>query len=60
VLLTAAGHDYFFPVKAEQKTARAYRADFKLYEDMGHNLMTENGWDTVAEDILSWLKKKVT
>ncbi len=59
VLLLAAGHDYFFPVKVEQRTAKVYRADFKLYEGMGHNLMTENGWDKVAGDILSWLKKKV-
>lgn len=59
VLLLASGHDYFFPVKNERKTAKAYNAAFRLYEDMGHNLMTETGWEKVADDIFKWLKKKV-
>jgi alpha-beta hydrolase superfamily lysophospholipase len=59
VLVLAAEHDYFFPVSTEMKTARAYRGDFILYPDMGHNLMTEEGWETVAEDIFSWLKKRI-
>ncbi|MBN1573863.1 MAG: alpha/beta hydrolase [Deltaproteobacteria bacterium] len=59
VLLLASGHDYFFPPRNERRTARAYKADFKLYKDIGHNLMTENGWEDVAGDILEWLKKKV-
>ena len=59
VLLLASGHDYFFPVKNERKTARAYGADSILYEDMGHNLMSEDGWEKVAGDILEWLKKRI-
>ena len=59
VLLLASGHDYFFPVRAEKRTAKAYGADFILYEDMGHNLMTETGWEDVAADILKWLNEKV-
>jgi alpha-beta hydrolase superfamily lysophospholipase len=59
VLLLASGHDYFFPEKAERRTARAYRADFKLYPDMGHNLMVEEGWEKVAGDIFTWLKSHV-
>jgi pimeloyl-ACP methyl ester carboxylesterase len=59
VMLVASGHDYFFPPRNERRTARAYGADFKLYTDMGHNLMTEKGWENVAGDILEWLKKKV-
>jgi alpha-beta hydrolase superfamily lysophospholipase len=59
-LLLAAGHDYFFPEKAERRTAQAYRSDFKLYPDMGHNLMVEQGWETVAGDIFDWLQTRVT
>jgi pimeloyl-ACP methyl ester carboxylesterase len=59
VLLLASGHDYFFPERCEKKTARAYQADFIRYGDMGHNLMVEKGWEKVAGDILSWLKKRV-
>jgi len=60
MLLLASGHDYFFPERAERRTARAYRADFKLYDDMGHNLMVEDGWETVAGDIFNWLSSRVT
>lgn len=59
-LVLASGHDYFFPERAERRTARAYRADFKLYPDMGHNLMVEQGWEKVAGDIFEWLKSRVT
>jgi alpha-beta hydrolase superfamily lysophospholipase len=59
VLVLASGHDYFFPERAERRTARAYRADFKLYEDMGHNLMVEKGWEKVASDIFDWLQTRV-
>lgn len=60
ILLLASGHDYFFPERAERRTARAYRADFTLYRDMGHNLMVEPGWEGVAGDIFEWLKARVT
>jgi alpha-beta hydrolase superfamily lysophospholipase len=59
VLLLASGHDYFFPERNERHTARAYTADFRLYADMGHNLMVEDGWETVAKDIVSWLSARV-
>jgi pimeloyl-ACP methyl ester carboxylesterase len=59
ILLLASGHDYFFPERNERKTAKAYNASFRLYEDMGHNLMTETGWEKVADDIYDWLRKKV-
>jgi pimeloyl-ACP methyl ester carboxylesterase len=59
VLLLASGHDYFFPEKNERRTAKAYKADFRLYADMGHNLMVEDGWEKVAKDIASWLSARV-
>lgn len=60
VLVTAAEYDYFFPVKAQERTARAYRGDYRLYTGMGHNLMTENGWQRVAGDIHDWLIERVS
>ena len=59
VLVTAAEHDYFFPIKTQKRTARAYRGDYRLYKDMGHNLMVENGWEHVAGDIHDWLVEQV-
>jgi alpha-beta hydrolase superfamily lysophospholipase len=59
VLVTAAEHDYFFPAKAEERTAQVYGGDYRLYRGMGHNLMMENGWEDVAEDIHNWLAEQV-
>jgi alpha-beta hydrolase superfamily lysophospholipase len=58
-LLLASGHDYFFPERNERRTARVYGAEFKIYRDMGHNLMIEQGWEKVAGDIFDWLKNRV-
>ena len=60
VLVTAAEHDYFFPVRTQVRTARAYRGDYRLYPGMGHNLMTENGWEDVGTDIHDWLVERVS
>lgn len=37
-------------------TARAYRTDAELFPKMGHMMMTEPGWVTVAERIRIWLE----
>lgn len=36
-------------------TARAYRTEATLFPGMGHNMMLEPGWETVASHIDSWL-----
>ncbi|MBN1881580.1 MAG: alpha/beta hydrolase [Deltaproteobacteria bacterium] len=59
VLVTAAEHDYFFPIRTQERTARAYRGDYRMYRGMGHNLMTENGWERVADDIHDWLVERI-
>jgi len=56
VLVTAAEHDYFFPARTQERTARAYRGEYRYYAGMGHNLMTEDGWENVAGDIHDWLQ----
>ena len=55
VLVLAAEHDYFFPARTQERTARAYRGEYRMYKGMGHNLMTENGWEKVAGDIHDWM-----
>jgi len=55
VLVAAAEHDYFFPMKGQERTALAYKGEYRLYEGMGHNLMMEDGWEKVAGDIHNWL-----
>lgn len=36
-------------------TARAYRTEPVFFADMGHNMMLEPGWESVAERIADWL-----
>jgi pimeloyl-ACP methyl ester carboxylesterase len=36
-------------------TARAYRTEAEFFPDMGHSMMLEPGWATVAERIHTWL-----
>ncbi len=36
-------------------TARAYGTKAEFFPDMGHNMMLEPGWESVAERIDSWL-----
>jgi pimeloyl-ACP methyl ester carboxylesterase len=38
-----------------RSTASAYGAHQVLFENMGHNMMLEPGWQTVAERIRAWL-----
>ncbi len=52
MLLLASGHDYFFPERNERRTAKVYGADFKIYPDMGHNLMIEQGWEASCRGYL--------
>ncbi len=39
-------------------TARAYRTEPEFFADMGHNMMLEPGWATVAERIDGWLSDR--
>jgi hypothetical protein len=50
-----AEHDACFSQDEVRKTARAYGTEAEFFRDMGHNMMLEPGWQTVAERIDSWL-----
>jgi alpha-beta hydrolase superfamily lysophospholipase len=55
VLVLGATLDACVTATEVQDTARAYRTDAVIFDGMGHNMMLEPGWDTVAECIDSWL-----
>ena len=40
------------------ETARAYGAQCHMFEGMGHNLMLEPSWQTVATFIVNWLNQE--
>lgn len=58
LLVLAAENDRVFSVPEQHKTARAYGTEAILYPHMAHDMMLENGWRNVADQILSWLKSR--
>lgn len=53
-LLLAARQDNVFTLKEEEATARAYNAQYEVF-DMAHDMMLEPGWQSVADCIITWL-----
>jgi pimeloyl-ACP methyl ester carboxylesterase len=56
ILVIGAENDALIAPKKIEKTARAYKADFKVFNGMAHDLMLERGWKQVAEYMAEWLK----
>jgi pimeloyl-ACP methyl ester carboxylesterase len=60
VLVVAAGCDAIIPVPETQSTAKAYGAEYVLFEDQGHSLMVERRWQEVAAEIRAWFERVQT
>ena len=61
LLTIAASRDRLVPAPLVRLTARKYEAiggDFKEYENHGHWLYAEPGWEQPAADILAWVEAK--
>ncbi|TRW77847.1 lysophospholipase [Mycolicibacterium sp. 018/SC-01/001] len=55
VLVLGAALDSAITLDEVTATARAYRTQPEIFPDMGHNMMLEPGWASVAERIDAWL-----
>lgn len=55
LLVLGADQDGAHTRKEVEATARAYGTEAEFFPDMGHNMMLEPGWESVAERIHSWL-----
>lgn len=55
MLVLGAEHDAIVTQRQIQRTAAVYGADMEIFPGMGHDMMLEPGWRTVAERIHSWL-----
>jgi pimeloyl-ACP methyl ester carboxylesterase len=60
LLVLGAEHDVCFTQREVRDTARAYGTEAEIFSDMGHNMMLEPGWDTVARRIHTWLEMLAT
>ena len=55
LLVVGALDDGAITPKEVRATARAYRTEAEFFANMGHDMMLEPGWATVAERIHTWL-----
>ncbi len=60
LLVLGGERDAIFPPHDIHATAQAYGITATIYPQMAHNLMTEQGWEQVAQDILNWLGDKLS
>jgi alpha-beta hydrolase superfamily lysophospholipase len=58
LLVLGAALDACITTAEVRDTARAYGTSAEIFDAMGHNMMLEPGWETVAERIDSWLTER--
>ncbi len=54
ILVLGGEKDVIFTVPEVQKTAKAYGTEAIIFPGMAHNLMSEPGWEKVADRIMQW------
>jgi len=61
LLITGGEKDHIAPPVLGQASAKKYKTsvvtEFKLFEDRGHSLILDHGWQEVAEFGASWLNR---
>jgi pimeloyl-ACP methyl ester carboxylesterase len=63
LLLIAGGKDHTVPAAITTSTRKLYHkspaiTDFREFEDRGHSLTIDHGWQEVAQYALDWLKQR--
>ncbi len=58
MLVLGAANDTVFRPSEVEATARAYHTQAIIFPNMGHGMMLEDGWESVAGRIVSWLNEK--
>jgi len=58
MLILGASHDALIPPDQVHMTATTYARRAEIFPDMGHGLMLERGWETVAARIADWLEER--
>lgn len=57
MLVLGAENDYLVRPHQVKKTAKVYNADSFIFPKMGHDMMLDADWETVAAKITDWLNK---
>lgn len=58
MLVLGGGRDTIFTRKEVEATGRAYSTQAKIFPNMAHDLMLDDGWEDVANRILEWLEEQ--
>lgn len=54
------GHlDAILPLKVHRRVAEMFGAEVAEYPEMSHHTFSEEGWEKVADELLSWLADRV-
>jgi pimeloyl-ACP methyl ester carboxylesterase len=56
VFVAGGVDDRIISTRLVRTTARHYRVDARLYDDHGHWLLEEPGWERLADDVVEWLE----
>jgi len=56
VLVLGAEHDVLVPPSQAEQIARAYGTEAEIFPEMGHAMMLEADWKTVADRVIEWLR----
>ena len=59
LLVVGAQDDAILAPQTMEKTARAFKADYRIFPNTAHDMMLERGWQQVADFMIEWLRKKV-
>jgi pimeloyl-ACP methyl ester carboxylesterase len=57
VLVLGAEEDGIFTVAEVRRTARAYRTKAEIFPAMGHDMMLDVGWQSVADRVDRWVRE---
>ena len=55
-LVLGAGQDELIPSAFVRATARSYGVTPHIFEDMGHLMMLDEGWEASAQCMLDWVR----
>jgi pimeloyl-ACP methyl ester carboxylesterase len=58
MLVLGAANDRIFPVREIEATARAYNTQPRIFPNMAHDMMLEDGWQNVADTMLAWFDEQ--
>jgi len=58
LLILGAENDTVFPIDEVEATAAAYGKKAEIFKGMAHDMMLEEGWQTVADQMIEWLNEK--